>query len=580
MKNVENPFEYDAANKLGPERILDFYIEDHNYSRFIRSRRNVFLVGERGTGKSMALLYNSFPIQVLDAERRELPPDLNTICIYVGCNTPITHKKEYELLEEFQASIIGEHFLVLSMMYALVDSLSSSFRIIKEINNTMLLDELEYIMGTKIDRGHPSLDSLKLLIEKENSLSQQVLNGTNRDAFFERATSFASGFLPLITCFRRNIPSLCDTHFSLMIDDAHNLNIHQMKTLNSWIAFRDNTVFSFKVATAKVNSPTRVTATGGSILEGHDFILIDMEQPYQNRYSDFGMLSRKIIERRLERAGINKTAEEYFPTNPQFEKEIEECRQKAHKEAEGKYPNGNKKQINDYVYKYTRAIYFRDRDPRANLPAYSGIETLVHVSTGVIRNLLEPCYWMFDKMLSEQDVDGKAATAINRIEPSVQTEILIDRSKRKWEWIQNDLDISIEGCSKHHARLVYQLFDNLAILFRERLLHHRSEPRAIAFTISETNFDNMDTLMEILSIARKAQILYEYRSSAKNLGKRETYYVPNRILWLDRGLDPVGQHARVSIKARSLWTAASENLKIPFDPCDAEEPMELFNEKS
>ncbi|HDL85937.1 MAG TPA: hypothetical protein ENH11_06395 [Candidatus Acetothermia bacterium] len=66
----------------------------------------------------------------------------------------------------------------------------------------------------------------------------------------------------------------------------------------------------------------------------------------------------------------------------------------------------------------------------------------------------------------------------------------------------------------------------------------------------------MRPLEELLSIARKAQYLYRYSGVAKSQGRREYYYVPNRLLWPDRGLDPIGQNARVSLRASALWAAA------------------------
>ena len=43
--NAQNPFEYEAANNLRPEDIIDYYIEDFNFSRFIQSTKNIFLIG-------------------------------------------------------------------------------------------------------------------------------------------------------------------------------------------------------------------------------------------------------------------------------------------------------------------------------------------------------------------------------------------------------------------------------------------------------------------------------------------------------------------------------------------------------
>jgi len=60
MKTIPNPFEYEAANNLSEEEILNFYIEDHNFARFIRSTKNIFLVGERGSGKTTLNNFNAY----------------------------------------------------------------------------------------------------------------------------------------------------------------------------------------------------------------------------------------------------------------------------------------------------------------------------------------------------------------------------------------------------------------------------------------------------------------------------------------------------------------------------------------
>jgi hypothetical protein len=72
----------------------------------------------------------------------------------------------------------------------------------------------------------------------------------------------------------------------------------------------------------------------------------------------------------------------------------------------------------------------------------------------------------------------------------------------------------------------------------------------------------MARLEPILRILQQAQLLYIRSGPAKDKGKRELYYVPNRMLWPERGLDPHGQHARVSLSATDLWAAADENRPI------------------
>ena len=63
--------------------------------------------------------------------------------------------------------------------------------------------------------------------------------------------------------------------------------------MNSWIAYRDHSLFSFKVAVAKVGTQTKITSSGGSILPGHDYTEIDLEAPLQNKDTNFYQLAEK-----------------------------------------------------------------------------------------------------------------------------------------------------------------------------------------------------------------------------------------------------------------------------------------------
>ena len=228
------------------------------------------------------------------------------------------------------------------------------------------------------------------------------------------------------------------------------------------------------------------------------------------------------------------------------------------REAVAKYgeSEGKRGAVADHVYKYKRAHYFRNRSPRANRPPYSGFETLVYLSTGVVRNLLEPCFWMFDRTMSELGETGDGCGAMAYIASDVQTEVIIERSKRLWAWLEEGISEDVDGCSSEDGRRAYQFLDALAVHFRYRLLQHRSEPCALSFTISRQDASEMGMLKRLLDILRKAQLLYVRSGPAKDQGQREVYYLPNRMLWPVRGLDPHGQHARVSLPARVLWSAA------------------------
>jgi hypothetical protein len=412
-----------------------------------------------------------------------------------------------------------------------------------------------------------------MFLQREIRLTQQKINSFDNDEFYESAFSFSSAVIPLLQACK-SIPKLSKSHFLFMIDDAQDLNTHQRETLNSWVSYRDHIDFSFKVAYAKIKELSFVTSNGGAILEGHDFLLIDMEEPYQNERSDFGKLARKIIRKRLSKIELDVSAEDFFPINSEFAADLRDCESIVRKEARLKYPNGPKKSVEDYVYKYSRAEYFRNRSSKANRPPYSGFDLIVHLSTGVIRNLLVPCYYMFDQVYSSLNEETETEIKVFSIPPPVQTDIVLEHSQRMWDRIK-ELDKVIQGCSREEAVQLYNLFDHLAQYFRERLFHHKSEPRAISFSISGMTDYYEKRLSPLIEVAIRAQILYTRSGPAKDSGRREPYYVPNRMLWPIRGLDPHGQHARASIKAKDLLASAVDGKKIPVSNKIVKQQAEL-----
>lgn len=573
---LRNPFEYDAANNLTPEMVVDYYIEDFNYARFIQTKRNVLLVGERGCGKTMTLLYNAWPIQKLRAAKDGREPSLDLIGVYVPCNTPLTHKTEYQLLGDFQASIISEHFLVLAIAHAIVTTLADVPRVMDGADEADVRAEVEYIFSTQLPTNLPFFESVTRFIQRELGETQRSINSdkTAEVRAYENTFTFASVVVPILSLVSR-LPMLRSSHFMLLIDDAHALNEYQSRALNSWIAYRDHSLFSFKVALAKIGRKLLTTSSGGTILEGHDYVQVDLEQPFQNEASNFGRLAEQLVKRRLEKIGVSSTPDEFFPVSSRMTEELAASEAVVRSEAEARYGEAASGKISDYVYKYKRAHYFRSRHPKANRPEYSGFPTLVFLSTGVIRNLLQPCYWMYDQMLSLMSEQPEGDQSFESVLPSVQSEIVLGLSRKMWDALRDGLDQSVEGCSREDAIQAFRLLDNLAMHFRERLMRHKSEPTANSFTISGSNQHARAAVDHLIEILRKAQIIYARSGSAKDKGKREVYYVPNRMLWPDRGLDPHGQHARVSLSATDLYNAAKDNRPIPFED-DTPLEQEMF----
>jgi len=176
---------------------------------------------------------------------------------------------------------------------------------------------------------------------------------------------------------------------------------------------------------------------------------------------------------------------------------------------------------------------------------------------------------MYDKeysKLTDEAFGSKATISVKNIRPSYQDEVIKEKSKELWNRIEKDLFNNIDNCSTKQGNEISNLFEHLSLLFKERLMNpSSSEPRAITFSISarsELSQSQNAEIDEWLRISREALILYDRKSSSKEFGEKETIYVPNRLIFPDRGLDVIGQHSRVSIKAREIYDAAVKNKKI------------------
>jgi intein/homing endonuclease len=555
-----NPFEFDGAPNLSPQQIRDWFIDDYSYARFIQSTRNVLLLGQRGSGKSMTIMYFSLPVQI-ESEGAKRASDSSTrfIGVYIPCNTPLTHKREYLLFKDpVTPAILSEHYFVLGIALKLAETIELISKDIDPEEMEYLRADFEDLFDQDFGSTENLFRSVRRAINKELRQTQEIINKEESDSVEYRARTFYTLVIPIMSSLKE-VKAFKNAHFLLMIDDAHDLNEFQRMSLNSWLSYRDHSLFSLKVAIAKVSDYDFRTASGGTILEGHDYTSIDLEQPFQNYDSRFGKLAREIVERRLKIAGIDVDPDEFFPESEEFAKAMENCNQKAEELARKTLTNPTAKNVSDYRYKQARALYFRSRSSKANRPVYSGMDTIVHLSTGVIRNLLDPCYWMYDDMCSRIE----PGEVFHEVPPAIQSEVILRRSEQLWEKIRRGLDKEVEGCTNGQARKIFQLFENLGVLFRERLLKHKSEPRVVTFSISSRTERYEQELKPLIDISRRAQLLYVRSGNAKDDGKREDYFTPNRMLWPALGLDAHGQHGRISLPEMDIL-AAADGRPFPY----------------
>ncbi|HQS57744.1 MAG: hypothetical protein B7Y56_08270 [Gallionellales bacterium 35-53-114] len=563
---LSNPFSYEAATNLNIDEVLDWYVPDHNQGPLINSSRNLFLFGERGCGKSMTLRNYSLEAKIRRSTKLKIPLDLDYIGIYVKCNAPLIWKREYELIKrddegKAKAALLSEHILSLWIARALVDQISqipNLFDDPKELEQ--FSKRISYLIDVELPMDDQCLVFLSDHLEKRLNDAQVFLAERDPGKHLSTFRGFNSLVVQIMMRLR-TLKCLMNSHFMIMLDDAQDLYSHQREAVNSWIAYRDHSIFSLKVAVARRQSYDFCTASGSSILEIHDFSSLDLQTPYQNSSSAYAKFVENVLTIRLEKSGISVPADKFFPPDAKFEQDIEDSINRCAVSYLKLNPGASTHQINNYIYKRGRAWYFRDRSPKANRPIYAGLETITEISTGVTRNVLEVAWRSFD-LLASKDRTSKVYPSIPT---GLQSEAIFACSERLWNSLR-------EGLHKRSARVTAQdsikllnLFEQLGQYYRRRLISDISEPRVLSFVISDVKANQVaaNEVERILSLAFEHTLMFARPYHSRDGGTLETLYTANKLLWPTFGLDVVGQSGRASIKAQDLL-AATSGKEIPF----------------
>ena len=141
---TNNPFEFEAAIRFSPSEMVDYFVDDNNFARFIQSQRNVFLLGERGTGKTMMLRYYSLPIQ-LHKNNGQISAVGNSVGIYIPCRNVTLAKSEPDLLAKWPRELMSEHLMVVSVVNAIAGALSEVEEFVPQSEQEALRKQLEFI---------------------------------------------------------------------------------------------------------------------------------------------------------------------------------------------------------------------------------------------------------------------------------------------------------------------------------------------------------------------------------------------------------------------------------------------------
>lgn len=555
---LHNPFSVKSPEELTREQIVKLFVSQYTRIETIKERKHTFIWGARGSGKSMMLRYLEPSSKAIVHESLDafLKKEDSFIGVYCPCKEGQFNKVELLLLEPSARLVITEHLMNLAVARQVVRCLDEQYcsdrldksETVRFAKNTVLLFDKASIAGSLAqadeasDRTQAPLQWLSDLFQAELAKIARFLRDLalkNGKARYDAATTGYHDFLLPFVRAARSLFSSSPAPIYILLDDADRLLPLQQQIVNTWMANRDQRDLCLKVSSRREGYLTFTTRDGVEIEEPHDYSTVDVDELYTESKSDYAKKVRLIANRRLELSEVpTKDIETFLPPDPYQEGLLSELRTAT---AEEWVTAGQPGRQHDFVTRYAMARLFQRLRGTKQRRRYAGFDSIVHLSSGIVRDFLEPCYLMFGRLLDQ----GKQPFEIDRVPPEIQDAVLFQYSEEYLVHRFTNLRQSSEPEKWDDLRALEILIGSLGKLFYERLHDPEArEARLFSFTIRGHVPEDLE---RVLSLG----VLYHYfqlRSySTKEGGGREKWYVLNRRLCPVFKLDPTGFEGRISL---------------------------------
>lgn len=589
----KNPFTVhspDALDKVPANRIVELFVEQYTRLSAVAQRKHTFVWGSRGSGKSFMLRYMEPECQFIEHGSPEefLDSEQPYISIYTPCKKGEIDKHELEMLEQPASLTLSEHLLNLTIAEETTTTLSSQFPsefvadedAIAFVENVVGLFDSGSIAASKevadenTEKEEHPFDWLNALVQEEKRRVTRYLQMVPfSDTKYEGSTSGYHDFLLPMMGHVQDILELRNVPIFILLDDAFHLTENQQKVVNTWIANRDQGTLCIKVSAARERYETFETLGRGRIETPHDYTEVNIDEIYTRETENYAKKVKKIATKRLELSDVpTKDIEEFLPKN-EFEQELlEVIKEEMEEEWREKDEPGR---LSDYISRYAKARLFQVQAERKNQKSYAGFENLVHISSGRIRDFLDPCYLMFE----ERRREGLDPSEIEKIPPRTQDKILREYSKdfllEEPEKMKKDLPPD----RRSHLDKLTTLINSLGQAFYQRLHDPRSrEPRIFSFTI-KGEIEGDSDLQEVLELGQRMQFFRKSTYSSKEGGGSEDWYIMNRRLAPEFKIDPTGFQGRLRLTPDKLEVACDdpgEFVRRVLGEDEYQEPLDTF----
>lgn len=577
-----NPFTVAPPESLSASEIASLFIDVFSDFPRLLQNEHTFLHGPRGSGKSMMLRYLEPQVQVA-ANKVEAANMLPHFAIHMPIKRGGIWVSELLRLKGAAYDLLSEHLLIL----AAVDSIFESLQTVlteNESNTQNLCALLEKVTQQAINCGskveptgdNPTWeklwDALNGIMESETFNAKKYLENlsfTDELRPFKGALFNYDNFLMPLIGFIRSMPCTPNGPVFLMIDDADNLSVRMQQILNGWVSCRSTETLCLKISTQQRYKTWR-TIQGILIESPHDFSEIDISRVYTSQtQSDYFNKVKTIIAKRLELTNCTTTdPEQFFP----YDHKQLQAKGKIRDEIKERWKKGDgvSSRASDDVTRYTTSEYMKKlaKNKKTNTYSYAGFKSLVDLSSGMIRNFLEPAAIMYTEAQKSLNTD----TSVREIPVPIQ-------NKTIYKWSEEFVVVGLSREEQESATKVEtnseskdlalpppgslkNLVNAIGETFQAKLLSDGAERRYLSFMPTKQGGEELE---KVLQSAVEWGYLQRSTIARKEGVGRNVIYIINRRLAPYFKLDPAGYAAHMSVTPHDLELAIHEPAKFVLE---------------
>ncbi len=574
----DNPFAIISPENLTAEQAEQLFVEMYSDYPEIMRVGNTLIMGARGCGKSM-LIRCSLPDFLMKRDNKSFE-DLPFMAFCVPIKKTSLNLQELSKLNDKHAPyMLNEHFMSLYIIMYLLLTLSGvtfSEGLYNENEYKVFFNNyfFKYLKASgyrsDIEVDYSSANNFFKSLFEYMFLMECEFVPYLKNLFSTEGIDY-SYHLPLLSYTRFIVPIINkmmelpgfpkDKPIFIFIDDADNLSRIQTEILNTWLCCRTQPTISLKVSSQIGLYKTFLTNANILVESPHDYQQVNISYLYTTKTEDFYKKALDILRRRLELAEIFIEPKDFFPSDINQENGIKQKEEEIRKNYS---IEGRGYRMSDDTRRYAIPNYIRDlggtRKSRMTYK-YAGLDNIVHLSSGIIRYLLDATAKMYDKALSE------ASGSVNSISPSIQNFIMREKAdfylfnelRKNEEKQDEDFTITTINSPNNNIDKLGNLINAMGKTFHEILISERAERKV--FSVALSNIPDIE-LKQIFSLGVRLGFLHEAYIGNKEGNGRTLLYVLNRCFAPIFTLDPTGFQGYLFMTNEDLKKAIREGKQL------------------